>query len=91
MTASHFVSVTEEVMNAIKKSQFRRAQKMLLILELHFLKERYEILADWIKWTYQIQVKLVLYLDTSNQNNWNRKDSTKWIFTTEFESTELLH
>ena len=33
MTASHFVSVTKEVMNAIKKSQFRRAQKMLLILE----------------------------------------------------------
>ena len=33
MAASGFVSVTEEVMNMIKKIQFQIAQKMLVSLE----------------------------------------------------------
>ena len=46
MAALGFVSVTEEVMNMIKKIQFQIAQKMLVSLEKHFSKERHGVFAD---------------------------------------------
>ena len=40
MAALRFIGVTEEVMNVKKKTEFRRAQKLLLCLEWHFFNRR---------------------------------------------------
>ena len=46
MAALHYVNVSEEVINVIKKIQLRRAQKMFLSLAKHFPKEKYEVNPD---------------------------------------------
>ena len=47
MATLRFVNVTPEMMNVIKKMQEQK--EMLLSLEQRFLKEWYEVFADWIK------------------------------------------
>lgn len=46
MAALHYVNVSKEVINVIKKIQLRRAQKMFLSLAKHFPKEKYEVIPD---------------------------------------------
>ena len=49
MAALRFIGVTEEVMNVKKKTEFRRAQKLLLCLEWHFFNRRIRSFC-WFNW-----------------------------------------
>ena len=49
MAALRFIGVTEEVMNVKKKTEFRRAQKLLLCLEWHFFNRRIRSFC-WLNW-----------------------------------------
>ena len=84
MAATRFVSVTVELMNTIKNIQFRRARKFGVTL----FKRKIWSFADWIEEAVKSWWKLALYLDTSNQNIWNRiVSAAKRIFPSEFEIT----
>ena len=49
MAALRFIGITEEVMNVKKKTEFRRAQKLLLCLEWHFFNRRIRSFC-WFNW-----------------------------------------